>query len=197
MVLLGLDLSLNCSGWTVARAELGGLVQATEAGVIVTDAKHPLESRLDAVASDLETLYALHGFEHAVAERFIPIVGRGRTVEHPDGTVETTRGTTSDTLFRLACVHGTALLTLRRQGLPLPALSYINRSHAAKVVVGDGRAGKAEVRAFMERTFPDLAWPKAIAKREGVADALLVLLCHARETLGAFPASSVEGRPVL
>lgn len=121
-LVLGVDLSIACTGWALVNYEDGAL---EETGVIRTRPSDPLSDRITHVASTVADLVAHAGAVDVYLEQ--PIAYRSGT-----GTIH------------LGMVHGAVLMELRRAGHPTPG--YANPSAVKRFATGVGGATKELVQ---------------------------------------------------
>jgi crossover junction endodeoxyribonuclease RuvC len=149
--ILGIDCGTERTGYGVIDSD-GVRHSMIEAGVLKTDAKHPLSDRL------LNISIGLRG----VIERFAPDCVAVEDVFH---------AVNARSALKLAHVRGVALLMVAESRLPLGEYSPMEVKMS---VVGYGRAEKAQVQ-MMVRSILSLEHELP----EDASDALAVAVCHA------------------
>ncbi len=154
MRILGIDCGCERTGYGVIETD-GRTHRMVSAGVIRTNPKHPMGSRLAEIAQALrEVIRQYQPREAAVEEVF-----------HSQNT---------KTALKLAHVRGVALLAIAEAGLGLGEYSPLEVKTS---VVGYGRAEKQQVQ-LMVKNLLGLAEPEA----EDASDAIAVAICHATKT---------------
>lgn len=151
MRVLGLDPGLRRTGWGVIDAEGSRLVHVAN-GVITSDSKDELASRLVQLMRGVEAVLAAHQPDEAAVE--VTLANK-----NPDSTL------------KLGMARGIALLTPALQGLPIG--EYLPMI-VKKSVVGTGHAKKEQVMMMVQRLLPGCDIPS-----EDAADALALAICHA------------------
>ena len=157
MLILGLDPGLGTTGWGLIRAE-GNRLSHLANGQLKTDPKEPLPQRLSHLASQLESLLAVHAPDSAAAEEIF-------VNKNPQTTL------------KLAQARGVCLMIAARSGISVG--EYAAR-FVKKAVVGTGAAEKAQVHAMVQRLLPGIA----IAGPDA-ADALAVAITQAHHLASA------------
>ena len=152
MRVLGIDCGTERTGYGVIESD-GRTHQLISAGVIQTNTKSPLETRLQQISSELR----------AVIARDIP---QAAAVE------EVFYATNVKTALKLAHVRGVALLAISEAGLEFGEYSPLEIKTS---VVGYGRAEKHQVQV-MVTSLLHLDQP---IESEDACDALAVAVCHA------------------
>ena len=151
MLILGLDPSLNCTGWGVVRVE-GSRLSHIANGQVKSDAKAPMAERLAALQAGIAMVIATHSPDRAAAEEVY-------LTKNPQSTL------------KLAQARGAVLAACGAAGLEV-------REHAArlvkKAVVGTGAAEKEQVQAMLK-----VLLPGAVVAGADAADALAVAIADA------------------
>ncbi|MEO3428876.1 crossover junction endodeoxyribonuclease RuvC [Pelagibius sp. CAU 1746] len=151
MRVLGLDPGLRHTGWGVIDAE-GNHLRHVANGVVVSDGKADLASRLLQLHRGIAEVVALHAPQTAAVE--VTLANK-----NPSSTL------------KLGMARGIALLTPALGGLEVA--EYLPMI-VKKAVVGTGHADKQQVEMMVARLLPGCNPAKADA-----ADALAVAICHA------------------
>ena len=159
MRVLGIDCGTERTGFAVVESQGRGH-RLIAAGVIVTNPKLPLASRLCTIASGLRAVVAQHAPRQAAIEEVFHAVNAQSTL-------------------KLAHVRGVAMLTVTEAGLPLGEYSPLEVKMS---VVGYGRAEKSQVQ-LMVQSLLQLRTPEelAVVAKEDAADAMAVAICHANQ----------------
>ena len=151
MRVLGLDPGLRHTGWGVIDAE-GNHLRHVANGVVVSDAKADLATRLLQLHRGLAEVVAAHAPQTAAVE--VTLANK-----NPSSTL------------KLGMARGIALLTPALGGLEVA--EYLPMI-VKKAVVGTGHADKEQVAMMVGRLLPGCNPAAADA-----ADALAVAICHA------------------
>lgn len=157
MRVLGVDCGTERTGYGVVESD-GRAHRLIAAGVVKTNPKHALASRLAVIAAALRNVIREYSPECAAVE----------AVFH---------AANAQTAIKLAHVRGVALLVIAESGLEIGEYSPLEIKTS---VVGYGRAEKSQVQLMicsllhLEREQP-----------EDASDALAAAICHAtRQTYG-------------
>ncbi|MEO6152292.1 MAG: crossover junction endodeoxyribonuclease RuvC [Croceibacterium sp.] len=155
MLILGLDPSLNCTGWGIVRSE-GARLSHVANGRVPTDAKAAMPERLHHLADAIFAVIGAYAPDRAAVEEVF-------LNKNPQSTL------------KLAQARGAVLAACGRASLPV-------NEHAArlvkKAVVGTGAAEKSQVQAMLK-----ILLPGAVIEGADAADALAVAIADAH--LGA------------
>ena len=152
-IILGVDPGLQRTGWGIIRSKTNQL-SFIACGIITSDSKMPLASRIMQLHEGLKAAIALHKPDEAVVEEtFVNVSG-------------------SSTL-KLGQARGGILLTLSLENLPVYEYSATS---VKKSVVGTGHADKKQVGMMVQTLLPS---SKAVSLGADAADALAVAICHA------------------
>lgn len=152
MRVLGIDCGTERTGYGVIDSD-GRAHHMVEAGVIRTQVKSPLESRLLEIARGLRDVIHRHTPDAAAVE-------------------EVFYSANVKTALKLAHVRGIALLTVAESGLAFGEYSPLEIKTS---VVGYGRAEKRQVQ-LMVRSLLGL---DAVLESEDASDAVAVAICYA------------------
>jgi crossover junction endodeoxyribonuclease RuvC len=156
-IILGVDPGLQRTGWGIILSE-GNRLSFIACGIVTSDAKAALASRLQQLHDGLHQAITVHKpDESAVEETFVNVSG-------------------SSTL-KLGQARGALLLTLSMQGLPVYEYSA---TLVKKSVVGSGHADKAQVEMMVKTLLPACRASGVITAADA-ADALAVAICHAHQ----------------
>jgi crossover junction endodeoxyribonuclease RuvC len=166
MRLIGLDPGLQRTGWGVIQAR-GNAIGFLAAGVVATDPRQNLASRLDALYRGLAQVIGAHSPELAAIEE----------------TVVNVNGASS---LKLGQARGVALLAAAHAGLGVT--EYASKT-VKRAVVGTGAAHKRQVAMMVRVLLPGSGRMPLDA-----ADALAVAICHAHY---AATLRSLSAAPVL
>ena len=154
MRILGIDCGCERTGYGVIDTD-GRAHRMVAAGVIRTNPKQGMESRLLEISRGLREVIGSYGPQAAAVEE----------VFHSQNT---------KTALKLAHVRGVALLAIAEAGLELGEYSPLEVKTS---VVGYGRAEKQQVQLMVQNLL-GLAEPEA----EDASDAIAVAICHATRT---------------
>jgi crossover junction endodeoxyribonuclease RuvC len=155
MRILGIDCGTEHTGYGLIESD-GRSHRMIAAGCIDTSPKHPLETRLLAIAQGLRQVIHAHLPEAAAVEE----VFYAQNVK---------------TALKLSHARGVVLLTVAEAGLSLGEYSPLEIKTS---VVGYGRAEKHQVKLMVHSL---LALETRI-ESEDACDAIAVAICHATRT---------------
>ena len=156
MRVLGIDCGTQRTGYGVIESD-GHDHRLVAAGVIRTNPRRPLETRLLEIAARLRDLIREHTPEAAAVEEVFLAVNAGSAL-------------------KLAHVRGIALLAAAEAGL---GVGEYSPAEIKLSVVGYGRAEKYQVQTMVQSL---LRLPGKI-ESEDACDALAVAICHATHGL--------------
>jgi len=154
MRILGVDPGLNVTGYGVLDGE-GDNVTVVEAGVVRTDPRAEMESRLQQIASEMQDIIAQLKPEAVAVEELYSHYGHPKTA--------------------IIMGHARGVLFLKAAEAGLPVFPYAS-TRIKKSLTGNGRASKRQMQLMIAST---LGLPQA-PEPPDVADALAVALCHCR-----------------
>lgn len=157
MKILGIDCGSERTGYGVIETD-GRSHRMVAAGVIRTDPKKGLETRLMEIAEGLRGVIAQYAPDAAAVE-------------------EVFHSLNPKSALKLAHVRGVALLAIAEAGIRLGEYSPLE---VKTCVVGYGRAEKHQVQ-LMVKNLLGLPEPQP----EDASDALAVAMCHATRTCAA------------
>ncbi len=149
--ILGLDPSLSSTGWGIVEAQNNRLTYVAD-GFIPTDAKLPIEQRLDIIYRTLCNVIETYSPEEASIEQ----------------TFLNSNPTTS---LKLSMARGVVILSAGTYCIPL--FEY-EPTKVKKATVGVGRAEKSQVEAMVK-----ILLPNAKPKNNDSSDALAIAITHA------------------
>ena len=152
MLIMGIDPGLTRCGVAIVEVGRDRRVSLHHYDVVKTPSTDPLERRLLAVDTELRLLLAKFPVEAVAVERVFA-----------QANVRTVMGT--------AQVSGLAIVAAASNGLPVATYTP---TEVKAAVTGNGRAGKAEVTAMVQRLLKLPAPPKPA----DAADALAIAICH-------------------
>jgi crossover junction endodeoxyribonuclease RuvC len=153
---LGIDCGTERTGYGVIESD-GVRHVMIDAGVITTDVRQPLATRLLAIRDELRAIVERHSPDCAAVEDVFHAVN-------------------ARSALKLAHVRGVALLLAAESRLPLGEYSPMEVKMS---VVGYGRAEKAQVQLMVKSLMSlDRQLP------EDASDAVAVAICHATRTTG-------------
>jgi crossover junction endodeoxyribonuclease RuvC len=153
---LGIDCGTERTGYGVIESD-GVRHVMIDAGVIITDVRQPLATRLLAIRDELRAIVERHSPDCAAVEDVFHAVN-------------------ARSALKLAHVRGVALLLAAESRLPLGEYSPMEVKMS---VVGYGRAEKAQVQLMVKSLMSlDRQLP------EDASDAVAVAICHATRTTG-------------
>jgi crossover junction endodeoxyribonuclease RuvC len=155
MRVLGIDCGTERTGYGVIESD-GRRHRMLAAGVIRTQSRDPLETRLLAIGRGLREVIGKYSPECAAVE----------DVFHAANT---------KTVIKLAHARGVALLAIAEAGIPLGNYSPLE---VKRSIVGYGRAEKEQVQ-MMVRSL--LGLDLEIASQDA-SDAVAVAICHANHS---------------
>lgn len=131
MRILGLDPSLSSTGWGVIDAN-GNRLQYIADGFIATDAKQPIEERLDIIFRTLcEVIETYQPTEAAIEKTFLN--------KNPESSL------------KLSMARGVVILAAGYHHIPL---YEFEPNKVKKALVGVGRAEKAQVETMIKILLP-------------------------------------------
>ena len=131
MRILGLDPSLSSTGWGVIEAN-GNRLQYIADGFIVTDAKLPIEERLDIIFRKLcEVIETYQPMEAAIEKTFLN--------KNPESSL------------KLSMARGVVILAAGYNHIPL---YEFEPNKVKKALVGVGRAEKTQVETMIKILLP-------------------------------------------
>lgn len=154
MRILGLDPSLSSTGWGIIEVNANRLQYVAD-GFIPTDAKMPIEERLNQIFRMLcEVVDLYHPQEAAIEKTFL--------------------NTNPETSLKLSMARGVVILAAGYNKIPL--YEY-DATKVKKTLVGVGRAEKTQVEAMVK-----ILLPGCKPKNNDSADALAMAItrCHYR-----------------
>jgi crossover junction endodeoxyribonuclease RuvC len=152
VIVLGIDPGTANTGYGVVLAT-GQRLAALDGGVIATDGREPLESRLVRIHARVRDLIIEHKPQAvAIEDLFF--------------------GSNARSAFSVGQARGAVMLTSGLHGIP--AYSYTPQA-VKQAVCGSGRAEKGQVQRMVQAllTLDELPQP------DHAADALAVAICHA------------------
>lgn len=148
MRILGLDPSLSSTGWGVIEAN-GNRLQYIADGFIATDAKLPIEERLDIIFRTLcEVIETYQPAEAAIEKTFLN--------KNPESSL------------KLSMARGVVILAAGYNHIPL---YEFEPNKVKKALVGVGRAEKAQVETMIKILLPGCA-PKNNDSSDALAMAI-------------------------
>ncbi|MBR1840577.1 MAG: crossover junction endodeoxyribonuclease RuvC [Alphaproteobacteria bacterium] len=148
MRILGLDPSLSSTGWGVIEAN-GNRLQYVADGFIPTDAKMPIEERLDIIFRTLcEVVETYQPAEAAIEKTFLN--------KNPESSL------------KLSMARGVVILAAGYNHIPL---YEFEPNKVKKALVGVGRAEKAQVETMIKILLPGCA-PKNNDSSDALAMAI-------------------------
>ncbi|MCK4607542.1 MAG: crossover junction endodeoxyribonuclease RuvC [candidate division Zixibacteria bacterium] len=154
MRILGIDPGLGVTGYGILDAD-GDDVSVVEAGVVRSDSRQPLASRLLEIAREIgEVMAQFHPGAVAIEDLY-------SHYGHPK------------TAIIMGHARGIVLLKVAEAGLPV--FPYAS-TRIKKSLTGNGRASKKQMQLMIASTLGLTAIPEP----PDVADALAVALCHCR-----------------
>ncbi len=154
MRILGIDPGLGITGYGILDAD-GDNISVVEAGVVRSDSRQPLASRLLEIAREIGEVMAQFHPEAAAIEELYSHYGHPKTA--------------------IIMGHARGIVLLRAAEAGLPVFSYAS-TRIKKSLTGNGRASKKQVQLMIASTLGLTAIPEP----PDVADALAVALCHCR-----------------
>jgi crossover junction endodeoxyribonuclease RuvC len=150
--ILGIDPGSSVTGFGVVSLEAGRLT-LVEAGAFRLTRFPDLPQRLGRAASGIRDLIERHAPDEVCVERVF---------QHAN----------VHSALVLAHVRGAVLAEIGRAGLPLNEYTALQ---IKKALVGQGHAGKEQVRTMVQH----LLGLRALPRPHDVSDALAVAICHA------------------
>ncbi len=150
MIILGIDPGLANTGYGVVRPA-GSRLEVVAHGTVRTPAGMPTEERLLALHDGLASVIAGHAPGVAAIEAFFV---------HPVSTAA----------MGMAAARGALLVACAQAGVGV--VEYTPNA-IKQAVTGNGRAGKAQVRAMVVRL------TGVVAGSDHAADAIAAAICHA------------------
>lgn len=148
MRILGLDPSLSSTGWGVIEAN-GNRLQYVADGFIPTDAKMPIEERLDVIFRELcNVIETYQPTEAAIEKTFLN--------KNPESSL------------KLSMARGVVILAAGYNHIPL---YEFEPNKVKKALVGVGRAEKAQVETMIKILLPGCA-PKNNDSSDALAMAI-------------------------
>lgn len=148
MRIIGLDPSLSSTGWGIIEVNANRLQYVAD-GFIPTDAKMPIEQRLDQIFRTLCEVIDLYKPQEAAIEK-------------------TFLNSNPETSLKLSMARGVVILAAGYNNLPL--FEY-DPTKVKKTLVGVGRAEKAQVEAMVK-----ILLPGCKPKNNDSADALAMAI---------------------
>lgn len=149
--ILGLDPSLSSTGWGIIETQNNRLIYVAD-GFIPTDAKLPIEQRLDIIFRTLCN----------VIETYKP---------HEASIEQTFLNSNPTTSLKLSMARGVVILSAGTYNIPL--FEY-EPTKVKKATVGVGRAEKSQVETMVK-----ILLPNAKPKNNDASDALAIAITHA------------------
>lgn len=150
--IIGIDPGLRNTGWAVIEAKNGN-IKLLDLGVINTDSKDSLPTRLLHLHNDIQSIIQIHTPQFAAIE-------------------ETYVNKNYSSSLKLSHARAAAILSLSIANLT--PLEYPAKT-VKKTIVGTGNAEKEQVMKMLTYIIPGL---KTITKLDS-ADALAIAVCHA------------------
>lgn len=149
--IIGIDPGLRRTGWGIIDT-LGNSLRFVAAGVVKSDEKLDLASRLNELYEGLEAILHVHKpFEAAVENTFVNV--------NPTATL------------KLGQARGIAMLAPARAGLRVAEYAP---NAVKKTVIGVGHGDKQQIRMMVK-----VLMPRAEFDSDDAADALAIAICHA------------------
>lgn len=152
MRVLGVDPGLTRCGLGVVQALPGRRADLIAAGVVRTDVQLPLEQRLLAISSAIDSWLDEHSPDVVAVERVFA-----------QQNLSTVMGT--------AQASGVVMVAAARRGIPV---ALHTPSEIKLAITGSGRADKAQVQAMVAKILRLAEAPKPA----DTADALALAICH-------------------
>ena len=150
MRILGLDPSLSSTGWGIIEIE-NNRVKYIADGFIPTDAKAPIEERLQQINKTLCEVIEIYKPDEASIEQVF-------LNSNPTSTI------------KLGMARGVVIMTPAQYGI---SVTEYEPTKVKKAVVGVGRAEKNQVATMVK-----ILLPGCHPKNNDSADALAIALCH-------------------
>ena len=154
MRILGVDPGLSTTGYGILEGE-GDRVSVVEAGVVRTNQRAPLESRLSEIAHEIGRIIAQLKPEAVAVEELYSHYGHPKTA--------------------IIMGHARGIVFLKAAEAGLPVFPYAS-TRVKKSLTGNGRASKRQMQLMIASSLG----LDAIPEPADVADALAVALCHSR-----------------
>lgn len=149
--ILGLDPSLSSTGWGIIEAQNNRLSYIAD-GFIPTDAKLPIEQRLNIIYKTLcKIIETYKPSEAAIEQTFL--------------------NSNPSTSLKLSMARGVVILSAGTYGMPL---SEYEPTKVKKATVGVGKAEKSQVETMVK-----ILLPGSNPKNNDAADALAIAITHA------------------
>jgi crossover junction endodeoxyribonuclease RuvC len=152
MIVLGIDPGTATTGFGIVRVE-GGRIRPIDVGVLLTQSKDPITTRLLSIYNDVNTLMDRYQPDTVATERLF--FGRNAT-----------------NALSVGRAIGVVLLAVAQRGLPWAEYTPMQVKIA---VTGYGAADKQQVQYMVTRLLGLQETPKP----DDAADALAIALCHA------------------
>lgn len=149
--ILGLDPSLSSTGWGIIEANNNRLTYIAD-GFIPTDAKLPIEQRLDIIYRTLCNIIETYNPDEASIE-------------------QTFLNSNPASSLKLSMARGVVILSAGSYNIPL---TEYEPNKVKKATVGVGRAEKSQVETMVK-----ILLPTAKPKNNDSADALAIAITHA------------------
>ncbi|MCF6322503.1 MAG: crossover junction endodeoxyribonuclease RuvC [Rhizobiaceae bacterium] len=148
--IIGIDPGLRRTGWGVVES-LGSSLRFVASGVVCSDAKADLASRLCQLHEGLAAIVHLHQPDEAAVEQTFVNKNAAATL-------------------KLGQARGIAMLVPARAGLPVAEYAP---NAVKKAVIGVGHGDKQQIQMMV-----NMLLPKADFESEDAADALAIAICH-------------------
>ena len=155
MIILGIDPGLQCCGYAVIDARIGGF-ELKEAGVFRTEAKAELERRLNQIATDISSILDTYRPEAVAVEQLYAHYAHPRTA--------------------ILMGHARGVI-LQKAGETKAIVKSFAATRIKKSLTGNGRASKSQ----MQHSVMTLLGLAKVPEPNDVADAIAVALCCANE----------------
>lgn len=152
MRVLGIDPGLNITGYGVID-ETGGRIRLVEAGVVRTDAKASMASRLGEIGKEMAEIIDQFQPDAMAIEELYSHYAHPRTA--------------------IIMGHARGIILLRAAEAGIPVRSYA-ATRIKKSLTGNGRASKSQVQLMIKSTLGLTEVPEPA----DAADALATALCH-------------------
>lgn len=154
---MGVDPGLGITGYGILDCD-GEEFTVVEAGVIRTNAKAPIEMRLQEIAAEIQSILAQFNPEAVAVEELYSHYGHPKTA--------------------IIMGHARGIIFLKAAEAGLAVFPYAS-TRIKKSLTGNGRAPKQQMQLMIRSTLGLAAVPEP----PDVADALAVALCHGRMLL--------------
>lgn len=152
MRILGLDPSLTSTGWGIVEVN-GNRLQYVADGFIPTEAKMPIEERLELIFKALcEVIETYHPQEAAIEKTFL--------------------NNNPETSLKLSMARGVVILSAGHYGIPL---YEFEPNKVKKALVGVGHADKKQVESMIK-----ILLPGCHPKNNDSSDALAMAITRSR-----------------